>query len=358
MKKSKLPNTQILTKLLQKFTQQELASIYGVNERTIRRHLKLSNKPKQKRGRKRKFEDDSLDTLRDYAISYLVPFQIITQKFLAKKFSCSQSTICLSLRRARVVYKKITYQSSEQSRKKNKARIEEFINKTIPSLLQSNTNIFFLDECSFHLNLAPRRGYCLKGSRLVGQRPGNKGKNQSLILLIRISNGEKIIHRRLVEGGVNSEVFHNFLSDFNPPNNGRENCLIMDNLSVHKANQSCIDLKLLPIKELLVSKNIEPIYLPPYTPELNPVEKMFNIIRQYVEKMQAREKDKLKLVIEEKLVFFQQEETTKYLKSSIKECLMKNNKICQKTTRKRMRGAFICYDYKAIRLIGWPTLKW
>ncbi|MEG7978433.1 MAG: IS630 transposase-related protein [Mollicutes bacterium UO1] len=125
--KSKLPNSQILTKLLQKFTQQGLASIYGVNERTIRRKLNPSNKPKQKRGRKRKFEGSSLDTLRDYTISF--PVQVITQKFLAKKFSCSQSTICLSLKRARVVYKKITYQSSEQLRQRNKVKIERFINK-------------------------------------------------------------------------------------------------------------------------------------------------------------------------------------------------------------------------------------
>ncbi|MEG7978434.1 MAG: transposase [Mollicutes bacterium UO1] len=227
--------------------------------------------------------------------------------------------------------------------------------KKIPSLLKSSANIFFLDECSFHLNLAPRRGYYLKGSRLVGQRPGNKGKNQSLILLAQISNGEKIIHKRLVEGGVNSEFFRNFLIDFNPPNNGRKNCLIMDNLSVHKANQSCIDLKLLPIKELLISKNIEPIYLPPYTPELNLVEKMFNIIRKYVEIMQAREKDKLELVIEEKLVFFQQEETTKYLRSSVKECLMKNNKLYRKQPLNKR--PLVCLEYEVVELRGGSRIK-
>jgi len=324
-KKSKLPNPQILTQLLQRFTQQELADIYGVNEKTIRRHLKLSNKPKQKRGRKKTFEGDKLDDLRDYVIS----FQIITQKFLAEKFSCSQSTICLSLRRAKVVYKKITYQSSEQLKKRNKVRIEEFINKTIPSLLQYNANIFFLDECSFHLNLAPRKGYYLKGFRLVGRRPGNRGKNQTLILLAQIANGEKIIRSRLIEEGLNSEKFHKFLSDFNPPNNDKENCLIMDNLSTHKATKSCQKLGLTTIEELMISKNTRIIFTPSYTPELNPVEQMFSIIRRHVENKQARRRDILNLVIEEKLVFFQQEDTTKYLRSSIKECLMKNNDICQ-----------------------------
>ncbi|CAG8734098.1 2860_t:CDS:1, partial [Racocetra persica] len=54
MTRNELPNSRILTQLLQRFTQQELADIYGVNKKTIYRKLKPSNKPKKKRGRKRK----------------------------------------------------------------------------------------------------------------------------------------------------------------------------------------------------------------------------------------------------------------------------------------------------------------
>jgi transposase len=57
----------------------------------------------------------------------------------------------------------------------------------------------------------------------------------------------------------------------------------MDNLPVHRATDSCRILGLTTIEELLKSKNIKPIYLPSYTPELNPVEKCFNITRKYVE---------------------------------------------------------------------------
>ena len=72
--------------------------------------------------------------------------------------------------------------------------------------------------------------------------------------------------------------FHEYLTNFNPPNNGKKNVLIMDNLRVHKATKSCAKLKLPTIVELLASKNIEPIYLPSYTPELNPIEKKNNIL--------------------------------------------------------------------------------
>jgi transposase len=171
--------------------------------------------------------------------------------------------------------------------------------------------------------MAPTRGYYLRGPRLFGQKSGNKGKNQSLILLAQITNGEKIIHWRTMEGGVNSERFHKFLSDFNPPDNGKKNVLIMDNLPVHRATDSCRDLGLTTIEELAKSKGIEIIFLPSYTPEINPIEKMNNIIKQHARKKQARDKEKLDSIIGEKIKIFKEEGTIKYLDNSIKECLAK-----------------------------------
>lgn len=214
----------------------------------------------------------------------------------------------------------ITYQSSEQSRQENESQIKEFINETLPNLPQSRT--LFLDECSFRLNEAPRRGYCPLGTRLFAQRPGNKGKNYTFIFLAQIANGKKVIHSRLIEGGMKSKEFHEFLSDLELPSSDKY-YLLMDNLSVHKAKDSCKKLKLSTIRELLVSKNIEPVYLPPYTPELNPVEKCFNITRQYIEKCRPRIKEKLEAFLKEKLEFFHKEDLTKYLENSIQECLAK-----------------------------------
>lgn len=321
-----------IIKLEKKFTQREIADIFEVNVKTIQRWKYPTNLPKKKRGRKEIFTQGRLELLS----FYITTFKLFTQKSLSRvysqglKRSVSQSTVCRALKRVGISYKKISYQATEQLRKKNQVKIEDFINITLLSLLQSSANIFFLDECSFHLNSAPRRGYYWKTSRLVYQKPGNKGENQTLILLVQITNGEKIIHSKLIEGGLNSQTFHEFLSEFNPPNNGKKNVLIMDNLSAHKATKSCQKLGLSTIEELLTSKNIEIIFTPPYTPELNPIEQIFNIVRQYVESEQARERDRLNSAIEEKLTFFQKEEdTTKYLKSSIKECLMKNKQICQ-----------------------------
>jgi transposase len=306
-----------ITKLLQRFTRQELADILEVNEKTIRRRSKPNNKPLQKVGRKLKIDLNDLDF--EFLQLYITARKTTTQKKLARNFSVSQPTICRILKKMGITYKKNTYQSTEQLKQQEK--IKHFIDEVIPSLSQSN--VFFLDECSFHLNETPRYGYSLKGSRVITQRPGQKGKNHTLIFLTQISNGEKIIHSKLIEGGMKTEDFHKFLTEFNPPNNGKENYLIMDNLPVHRAKKSCLKLGLTTIEELLISKNIKPIYLPSYTPEINPVEKMFNITRQHIEKGRPRLKEKLICLIEEKIKFFRGEDLTKYLDNSIKECLTK-----------------------------------
>ncbi|CAG8655632.1 7252_t:CDS:2, partial [Paraglomus brasilianum] len=118
-----------------------------------------------------------------------------------------------------------------------------------------------------------------------------------------------VIHHELIEKGMKTKDFHKFLNNINLPNNEKY-YLLMDNLSVHKAKQSCIDLKLTTIEELIESKNIEPIYLPPYTPELNPTELCFNFIRQQVEKNKPRTYEELKSVIDKIIDILNQKDMT------------------------------------------------
>jgi transposase len=88
----------------------------------------------------------------------------------------------------------------------------------------------------------------------------------------------------------------------------------MDNLPIHKAEQSCIKLGLISIKELSESKNVEIIFLPPYTPEMNPVEYCFNLIRQWVEKNKPGTYEKLKLVIAKIINILNEKDLTEYFR--------------------------------------------
>ena len=119
------------------------------------------------------------------------------------------------------------------------------------------------------------------------------------------------IHYRMVEGTVNVQKFHEFLREINFPLH-QKSYLIMDNSAVHKANKACKGLGLLTIKELLLSKNITPLYLPPYSPQLNPVELCFNTIKHFYRKHRPKTKEELQNVIEKAVDLLKEKDFTKY----------------------------------------------
>ena len=73
----------------------------------------------------------------------------------------------------------------------------------------------------------------------------------------------------------------------------------MDNARIHHATKAFQKLGLPTIKELMLSKNIEPLYLVSYSPQLNPVELCFNFLVGFVEGKQPRTHEQLKSIIEE-----------------------------------------------------------
>jgi transposase len=221
----------------------------------------------------------------------------------------SRYSVSRILKKFNITRKKSTNHYLEQS--KHIRKISRFKKTTFPRLLHSR--VFALDECSFHLNEVPRYGYSHKSYRANSQKPGKQGNNHTLMLCVESVTSKGVIHYELMEGGMKTENFHNFLSQINLLGKGKK-YLIMDNLKVHHAKQSCIKLKLTPIKELLRSKSIRPIYLPPYTPELNPTELCFNFIRQQVEKNKPRTYEELKLVIDKIMDMLNQQDLTKHFR--------------------------------------------
>ena len=263
-------------------TQEQLSKAFRVSTRTIRRFLKP--RPIPKLGRKLKITGRTLSRLCLYALVK----EGKTQKELAELVyqktgeRISQATVSQALKRKDITRKKPTYHYIEQS--KHTDKIKEFFKTIVPALPQHR--ILALDECGFRLNEAPRFGYSEKGLRAVRRKPGKRGSNYTLIFSIQNVAEKGVIHYELIEKGMKTKNFHEFLTNLKLPSD-EEYYLLLDNLPVHRATDSCKKLKLSTIRELLASKNIEPIYLPSYTPQLNPVELCFNNIRHNIEKSRS-----------------------------------------------------------------------
>ncbi|CAG8812614.1 30976_t:CDS:1, partial [Racocetra persica] len=104
-----------------------------------------------------------------------------------------------------------------------------------------------------------------------------------------------------------------FIENINLPDQ-QKYFLLLDNARIHHAKQACINAGLFPIKEVLTSKNIMPIFLVAYTPQLNPVELCFNFLRSHVEKHKPRTFEELKYIIEQGIEKLQGEDMTEYFR--------------------------------------------
>jgi transposase len=148
----------------------------------------------------------------------------------------------------------------------------------------------FVDECSTNTSLAPLYGWARKGERANQRVPRNWGKNITLISSMGKEQGMGA--SLVVEGSTNGTVFQTYLEDVLCPTLERGQVVVMDNLSAHKGER---------VRELIEGKGCELIYLPPYSPDYNPIEQAFSKLKSYLRAACARSQDTLMEVIGEAL---------------------------------------------------------
>jgi len=105
--------------------------------------------------------------------------------------------------------------------------------------------------------------------------------------------------------------FHQFLTNLKLSTNEKHH-LLLDNLKAHYATKSCQKKGLSTIRELLESKNIEPVYLPPYTPELNPTELCFNFLRNNTENKRPRTTEELRVSISKAMKILEEQDLSQH----------------------------------------------
>jgi transposase len=144
----------------------------------------------------------------------------------------------------------------------------------------------FVDECSSNTSLAPLYGWSRKGERAHQKAPRNWGKN--ITLLSSIGKERGMGASLVVEGSTNGTVFETYLQDVLLPTLKKGQVVVMDNLSAHKGER---------VRQLIEAKGCELIYLPPYSPDYNPIEQAFSKLKRYLRAACARSQDTLMEVI-------------------------------------------------------------
>jgi transposase len=141
--------------------------------------------------------------------------------------------------------------------------------------------LVFVDEMGTNISLSPVYGWAKKGERAQCSVPRNRGKNTTLLSSMSV---EGMGPSLAVEGATNSEVFETYLERVLAPTLRKGQVVVMDNLSVHKGER---------VRELIEQRGCELLYLPPYSPDFNPIEEAFSKIKGLIRKAEARSRETL-----------------------------------------------------------------
>ena len=119
-------------------------------------------------------------------------------------------------------------------------------------------------------------GRCPVGQRCLGTVPHGHWQSSTFIAALR---HESITAPFLVEGAVDAEVFTVYLEQVLCPQLREGDTLILDNLSTHKIQN---------VARLLSARGVGLRYLPPYSPDLNPIEQAFAKLKSHLRQAAAR----------------------------------------------------------------------
>jgi transposase len=145
----------------------------------------------------------------------------------------------------------------------------------------SPERLVFVDECSTNTSLAPLYAWSRRGERALCSLPRNWGANVTLLASMSTGGMGPCL---AVEGPTTREVFETYLERLLVPSLKPGQVVVMDNLSSHRGGR---------VRELIESKGCELVYLPPYSPDLNPIEEAFAKLKALLRKAGARTREPL-----------------------------------------------------------------
>jgi len=163
------------------------------------------------------------------------------------------------------------------------------------------TRLVFLDETWATTNMARRYGRAPRGERVIASVPHGHWKTSTFVAGLR---EDAITAPLVIDGAMNGETFRAYIEQFLAPTLAHGDIVIMDNLSSHKVAG---------VREAIEARGASLIYLPPYSPDLNPIEQAFAKLKALLRKAAPRTVESLWSVIGESLSAFPPNECANYL---------------------------------------------
>jgi transposase len=142
--------------------------------------------------------------------------------------------------------------------------------------------LVFVDESGFNTSMRRLRARAPRGKRAYGKVPRNRGKNTTLIAAITLEGamGESMT----VEGATDALAFEAYVEHFLAPELCEGQVVVLDGLGAHRTQR---------VTELIEARGADLVFLPSYSPDLNPIEEAFSKIKALVRKEGTRMREAL-----------------------------------------------------------------
>jgi transposase len=140
----------------------------------------------------------------------------------------------------------------------------------------------FVDESGFDTSMTRLRARAPRGERAYGKVPRNRGKNTTLIATITLEGamGEAMT----IEGATDALAFEAYVEGFLAPTLSEGQVVVLDGLGAHRTEK---------VRSLVEERGADLLFLPAYSPDLNPIEEAFSKVKQFARKAGARTREAL-----------------------------------------------------------------
>ena len=160
--------------------------------------------------------------------------------------------------------------------------------------------LVFLDETWASTNMTRTRGRCQRGLRLIAKVPHGHWKTTTFVAALR---HEGLTAPLVIDGPLNGEVFLAYVRQQLAPTLRSGDVVVMDNLSAHKVAG---------VREAIAAVGATLVYLPPYSPDFNPIELVFSKLKWLLRSAATRTVEGLWNLLGQLLDHFPPDECRRY----------------------------------------------
>ena len=124
--------------------------------------------------------------------------------------------------------------------------------------------------------MAPIRGWGQKGKRLLGFAPDGRWRTLTFLAALRVN---ALTEPCVVDGPINGTIFRGYVEQFLVPTLRPGDIVVLDNLGSHRSRA---------IRTAVLDVGAKLAFLPPYSPDLNPIEQVFAKVKHWMRMAQKR----------------------------------------------------------------------